>query len=32
MAALALQGAAMVLRQAWKELRSTQHPILLSAE
>ena len=32
MAALALQGAAMVLRQAWKELRSTRHPVLLSAE
>src|SRR5712692_5570754 len=32
MAALALQGAVMVLRQAWKELRSTRHPVLLSAE
>jgi len=32
MAALALQGAAMVLRQAWKELRSTRHSVLLSAE
>ncbi len=32
MAALALQGAAMVLRQAWKELRSARHPVLLSAE
>src|SRR2546430_3753975 len=27
MAGLALQGASIVLREAWSELRSTQHPV-----